>query len=100
MLKFNLFMTLSNLRILKKVIFLMFVLSFNFSLFAQKITIKGKITDAETGDAIPYCIISFKGLNTGTNSDFDGNFKITTEIPRDSLRASYVGYKSRSKNVN
>ena len=39
----------------------------------------------------------FKGLGTGATTDFDGNFKIRTNRQADSVVASYVGYKSKTK---
>jgi len=69
------------------------------SAFAQETTIKGKITDAATGDPIPFVNVVFKGTSIGTTTDFDGNYKLTTVTPTDSLMASYIGYKSRTKPV-
>jgi hypothetical protein len=67
---------------------------------AQSITIKGKVTDASTGDPIPFVNIVFKGSSTGTTTDFDGNYLLTTSSPTDSLMASYIGYKTRIKPVS
>jgi hypothetical protein len=69
------------------------------SVIAQETVVKGKITDASSGDPIPFVNIVFKGTSIGTTTDFDGNYLISTTTPTDSLVASYMGYRSRSKAV-
>jgi len=70
------------------------------SLRAQETIIRGKVTDAASGDPIPFANIIFKGTSIGTTSDFDGNYLLQSSNPRDSIVASYIGYKSRSKPIN
>lgn len=62
-------------------------------------TITGKVTDANSGDPIPFANVVFKGSSIGTTTDFDGNYKLKTSTPTDSLQASYVGYKVKVKKV-
>ena len=62
--------------------------------------VKGKVTDALSGDPIPFANIIFKGTTSGTTTDFDGNFTAKTSAPADSLVASYMGYTTRTKKVN
>lgn len=69
-----------------------------FSAFAQTV-VKGKVTDASSGDPIPFANLIFKGTTIGTNTDFDGNFSVKTTLPVDSLIASYMGYTTRTKKV-
>lgn len=66
---------------------------------AQETIVQGKVTDATSGDPIPFANVVFKGTSIGSTTDFDGNFLIKTQNPTDSLIASYIGYKSRSKVV-
>lgn len=66
---------------------------------AQPTTIRGKVTDAATGDPLPFVNIVFTGTTIGTTTDFDGNYQISTSNPSDSLTASYIGYKPRTKPV-
>ncbi len=68
-------------------------------LFAQETTIKGKVTDANSGDPIPFVNVVFKGTSIGTVTDFDGNYLVKTSTPTDSLFASYIGYRSKHKSV-
>lgn len=74
----------------------LFFLSF---VAGQETIISGKVTDAGSGDPIPFANVIFKGTSIGATTDFDGNFKIKTNNPTDSVMASYIGYKSRTKVV-
>lgn len=65
------------------------------SLFCQITRVKGKVLDAETGEALPFVSISVKGLSIGTNSDIDGNFEIEFQKSADTLLVSFLGYTSR-----
>jgi hypothetical protein len=61
--------------------------------------VKGKVTDAQSGDPIPFANVIFKGTTSGTTTDFDGNFTVKTTSPADSLVVSYMGYTTRTKKV-
>jgi hypothetical protein len=78
---------------------LLFLSILSFPLFSQETIIRGKITDASSGDPIPFVNVVFKGTSIGTTTDFDGNYQVKTTSPTDSLVASYMGYKPRSKAV-
>ena len=67
--------------------------------WGQETTVSGKVTDAMSGDPIPYANVLFKGTTIGTTTDFDGKFLIKTSSPTDSLLASYIGYHSKVKSV-
>ncbi|MBK5279149.1 MAG: carboxypeptidase-like regulatory domain-containing protein, partial [Bacteroidia bacterium] len=66
---------------------------------AQETIVEGKVTDTNSGDPIPFVNVIFKGTLSGSTTDFDGRFKIKTTIPIDSITASYIGYKPRTKVV-
>ncbi len=70
-----------------------------FSLHAQETRVTGKVTDASSGDPVPFANIIFKGTTIGTTTDFDGNFTLKTFSPSDSIIASYIGYRHKSKKV-
>ena len=75
-------------------------LFFSANLQGQVETIvQGKVTDATSGDPIPFVNVVFKGTSIGATTDFDGNFLIKTNQPADSVTASYIGYKSRTKAI-
>jgi hypothetical protein len=77
---------------------LVFFLAFNIN--AQEIVIQGKVTDANSGDPIPFSNVTIKGTTVGTNTDFDGKYKIKLLKPADSIIASYIGYKSKRKKLS
>ncbi|MDG1159122.1 MAG: DUF5686 family protein [Flavobacteriales bacterium] len=65
----------------------------------QKTKVSGKVTDAVTGEALPFVNILFVGTKSGTITDLDGNYSIETYYASDSLRASFIGYKSQALKV-
>ncbi|MCX7638703.1 MAG: carboxypeptidase-like regulatory domain-containing protein, partial [Cyclobacteriaceae bacterium] len=80
-------------------IFFLFLAFQAFLAGAQTTIVRGKVTDASSGDPLPFVNIIFKGTSIGTTTDFDGNYQIVTSNPTDSLIASYIGYKPRTKAV-
>ncbi|RTE55260.1 TonB-dependent receptor [Arenibacter aquaticus] len=70
-------------------------------LFAQQstITVKGTVTDAETGDPIPGASVVEKGTTKGVVSDFDGIFEIKVDKSA-SLVVNYLGYATTELAVN
>lgn len=67
--------------------------------FAQKTIVSGKVTDANSGDPVPFANIVFRGTNIGTTTNFEGFYKLETAERVDSLIASYVGYITKTKAV-
>jgi hypothetical protein len=63
--------------------------------------ISGKVTDAKTGDPIPYATVAVRGTTFGTNTDFDGFYKLTLAptSKADSIVVTCVGYLSRAKKI-
>lgn len=66
---------------------------------AQETVVNGRVTDAETGDPLPFVNVLFQGTYIGTTSDFDGYFSLSTVENVDSLEVSYIGYHKRVKAV-
>ena len=78
--------------------FLTLLLAFVVQLsFAQQKTISGTVTD-DTGMPLPGVNILVKGTNTGTQSDFDGNYSIDASVGQ-TLVFSYIGFQSSEKQV-
>jgi TonB-linked SusC/RagA family outer membrane protein len=65
--------------------------------FAQDRTISGNVTDG-SGIPLPGVNIIKKGTNSGTQTDFDGNFSIEASIG-EVLVFSYIGFKSLERTV-
>ena len=67
-------------------------LCFAFTVFAQNITVKGKVTDQESGEALPGVNVVVKGTTNGTITMADGTY--TLDVPSDAtLQFSFIGYK-------
>jgi hypothetical protein len=62
--------------------------------------IQGKVIDKRNREPLPFVTITFKGTRIGTTSDFEGNFKLKTIQKIDSIKASYVGYKTYVRRIN
>lgn len=60
-------------------------------------SIKGKVTDASTGNPLPGATVYLRGTSMGASSDLNGDYSITDVPPgKYTLRVSYVGYRTRS----
>ena len=83
-------------------IFLSFIFSFLFflSVFPQAFKVSGTITDGSTGNPVPGATIAVKGTTSGTISNIDGNYEITTSSGDVTLSISFVGYKTIEVPVN
>ncbi len=61
--------------------------------------VQGKVTDAGSGDPIPFATLLLNGTSVGVTTDFDGNFTLHTSAKADSIIVTSVGYKPRTKAV-
>ena len=82
-----------------KLLGIIFIICLNF-LHGQEYTITGKIFQADTKEPLPFVPVMIKGVNVGTQSDFDGNFVIKSAKLGDTLIATYVGYKRLARKIN
>ncbi|MFA9215332.1 MAG: DUF5686 family protein, partial [Candidatus Methylacidiphilales bacterium] len=83
-------------------VFILFLVGFHC--FAQSnndnlTTVKGKVIDKRNREPLPFVTVTFKGTKIGVTSDFEGNFSLKTSLPVDTLKASYVGYKTYYKRI-
>jgi TonB-linked SusC/RagA family outer membrane protein len=69
------------------------------SAFAQNITIKGKVTDATTGESLIGVSVAVKGTTTGTQTDVNGAYTIAAPSNA-TLSFTYIGYASQDVPVN
>lgn len=67
--------------------------------YTQETIISGKVTDAASGDPIPFANVVFKGSTVGSTTDFEGKYTLKTSVATDSLTASYIGYKTKTKAI-
>ncbi|WP_419700737.1 SusC/RagA family TonB-linked outer membrane protein [Mucilaginibacter sp. NFX135] len=85
-----------NLTISVLVLFCFFFVN---TLFAQNAPVKGKVTDANTGEPLIGVSVAIKGTTTGIQTDVNGAF--TLQAPPDAtLVFTYIGYTTLSLPVN
>lgn len=60
-------------------------------------TIKGRVTDATTGDGIIGANVVIEGTSTGAPTDLDGYYSFTADAGTYTIRVSYIGYKKYTK---
>lgn len=82
---------------IRKILALLTILVF-FSplvLLAQNSTtgIAGKVTDAQTGEALPFVQVGFVGTKIGTSTDMDGKFRIANNDGVNKVRFQMMGYE-------
>lgn len=77
----------------------MLLLGINTFVFAQDQVVTGRVTDNADGSSIPGVNVAVKGSNTGTITDFNGEFKITVPSSNAILVFSFVGYAKREVKV-
>jgi len=66
-----------------------------YSVKAQKTEISGKVTETGSNNPIPYVSIYFKGTFTGTMSDLNGNYNLSSIKASSVVEFSAVGYKTK-----
>ncbi|MEJ8804215.1 DUF5686 and carboxypeptidase-like regulatory domain-containing protein [Pontibacter sp. H249] len=57
-----------------------------------QVRISGQVTDAATGETLPFVSIFVKNTSLGTSTDVNGAYAIRLNSAPDSVTASYVGY--------
>ena len=75
------------------------VLVSGWSLAQEKTKVKGTITDAQTGEPLPFVNVAFVGKNVGTTTDFNGKYQMDTKWGSDKVVASFMGYEAVEKDV-
>ncbi len=67
--------------------------------FAQNLTVTGNVTDAATGEPVPFASVHEKGTMNGTNTDVNGHYSITVS-QNAVLVFSSIGYNTVEVAVN
>ena len=68
--------------------------------YAQSLTVTGTVSDAETGEAIPFASIRVNGTMIGAATGVDGTYSINVPSSNSVLVFSFVGYKTAEVPVN
>ena len=78
-----------------KLFFTVLALALSVTVLGQNITVRGVVTDASTGEPVPFASIQLQGTMTGANTDADGNYTISVPSTG-TLVFSSVGYITQS----
>ena len=81
-----------------KTLFSLTLLFLALTLQAQKVSVTGQVSDAETGEGIPFAGVFIKGTTTGVASDDQGSFIIDVS-KGDILLVSSIGYVEQEVTV-
>lgn len=63
-------------------------------------TVKGTVTEGDSGTPLPGVGIVVKGTTNGVSSDFDGNYSIDVSHDNAILEFSFIGYVTQEISVN
>ena len=83
--------------------YILFALSFclkSSSQLPEKTVVKGLVTDALTGDPVPFVSVYLKGTTVGTLTDKTGRYLIDTNVPAATVVFSFIGYQTESRNIS
>ncbi|MBK8946746.1 MAG: TonB-dependent receptor [Ignavibacteriae bacterium] len=90
--------------IIKKTLLSLSILLLIFSysnIFSQTGSIKGRILDSSTKEALFGANVIIKGTSLGSASDLDGNYIIRNiSVGKQNLEISYIGYNPKSIEIN
>lgn len=78
-----------------KLFFTVLALAFSVMAFGQNLTVRGVVTDAATGEPVPFAAIQLQGTMTGASTDADGNYSISVPSTG-TLIFSSVGFITQS----
>ncbi len=79
--------------IYKKLLFLLLFLP--VGIFAQ-VTLGGTVVDSKTNQPIPGVNVVIQGSSSGSQTDFDGNYKLPKVNKGDKLVFSFIGYTDKT----
>jgi len=64
------------------------------SIFSQTLTLKGRVTDAQSGESLPYANVRIVNTTLGTAANTSGDYELKIASGEYTLVASYIGYYS------
>ncbi len=81
-------------------ILIFFLISQNiFPQDTGRTVIKGTVTDANTGEPVPFVYVLLKGTTVGTVTDNQGKYSIRTNAVAAEVRFSYIGYEAETRTI-
>ena len=82
-----------------RLMILCFIIFCPFILYGQRISISGNVKD-KNGDPLIGVTVQVKGTNSGTITDFDGNYLLPNVSKKSILAFSYIGMVTQEIEVN
>lgn len=88
------------MKLILRLLFLSLLLSQSVLTLAQ-VQISGKVTDADTEEALPFTNVFVEGTTIGTTTDIDGNYSLKIEKFKSGqkLAVQMLGYEAQKKNI-
>ena len=80
---------------MKKILLVTLLFTNSVMVFAQDRMVSGKVTSSEDGSALPGVNVLVKGTNTGTVTNADGEYRLTTGSTSVSLIFSFIGLQTQ-----
>ena len=79
-----------------QIFFSIFLMYLPGHLDAQQVRIRGTVTDATTGEPLPYTnvVLLPANLGVGTMTDDDGNYSLTFTVKAENILFSFIGYET------
>ncbi|TVQ66392.1 MAG: SusC/RagA family TonB-linked outer membrane protein [Balneolaceae bacterium] len=82
-----------------KVFLLSLMISVLFGGWLQAQTVRGTVTDADTGEPLPGVNILLEGTTSGTSTTVDGIFEISVPSLDGTLIVSFIGYETQRVDI-
>jgi hypothetical protein len=79
---------------------LLFILLFLGKIAFAQTVIKGKVTDKNTQEALPFVSVYFEGTPDGTFTDEMGFYTLESANPKDSVTVSFFGYTTIKQSIS
>jgi hypothetical protein len=73
-------------------VFFIFLLAFSTLTSQAQTEVFGTVSDAETGEMLPFVNVYFSGTQNGMTTDIKGFFELKSSNSLDTLVVSYIGY--------
>lgn len=83
-----------------KSILISVLIGVSWNAHSQQAIIKGKVTEAASGNPVPFANVRITGTTLGVTSDFDGYYSLPVGDKSLSITVSYIGFKPRTKTID
>lgn len=83
-----------------RIILVLFMSLFYFCGFSQTTKVRGKVTDASTGEPLPFVTVTVAGTSLGATTDLEGNYAFETREEISEITVLYISYETQTVPVN